>query len=215
MRLTDRDRWFLEWLNGHGFCVSQHLDELFDCSRKVGSRRLKKLEDEGFIKRFRYSLNEQHIIQPTALAVTVIGDDLNEPSKPAAGTFQHDRLLIDIDIALYHQVGQTIKTERRIKSQKAMSAIGSTGHVPDGIIELDGRKTAIELELSVKGKSRLKKIMQEYQESLIRRVIYICGSEAVANAINRMADEMHVARKIETIELHKLLAKEVQLAEPV
>src|SRR3990167_7913708 len=72
-------------------------------------------------------------------------------------------------------------SERYLIQQKFYYGIGKSGHLADGILILpDGVKIAIEIELSMKSKHRLKKIMNAFSGQLkIKEAWYFCADNII------------------------------------
>lgn len=72
-------------------------------------------------------------------------------------------------------------SERHLKHEKFSNGIGKRGHVSDGIFVLSPtNKVAIDVELSVKGRERLRGILRSYTTNLeINKVWYFCSSAAI------------------------------------
>ncbi len=64
--------------------------------------------------------------------------------------------------------------------------MGQVGHIADGALMVDGKRIALEIELSIKGKERLKKILGQYAMQIeYDGVWYICGN---ANLFKRFQE---------------------------
>ncbi len=72
-------------------------------------------------------------------------------------------------------------SERRLKQERFMNGMGKKWHVSDGILILScGKKIAIELELTLKGKTRLEQILRGYRMMFdLKEVWYFCPKELI------------------------------------
>lgn len=106
------------------------------------------------------------------------------------GSYHHDLQLVDLATILEKEAGGRFVTERRIRQDRGLAGVGVHGHVPDGQLELDGKKPiAIELELSTKGWRRLQRIVSDYAADLdLGEVWYFAGSEALLRRLKRASD---------------------------
>ena len=118
------------------------------------------------------------------------GDDLPPLRAVRFGSFQHDLQLIDLATRLTSETGDEFTTERRLRQQRALKGVGIQGHVPDGLLKLDGQQPiAIELELSTKGWRRLQSILQTYAADFdIGEVWYFAGNAALRKRLERGAE---------------------------
>ena len=203
MKFTERDRRLLLWINGHGFVSVSQVAEWMGVSDPFAYSRVKKLLNGGYLKRDRVLHNSKRIHSLTLKGKAACGDDLPILNRVNLGTFIHDMKLVDLSLKLEKDFDGEFVPERRIKQLKGLSGVGKKGHSPDGILELTDKKIAVELELSVKSRSRLKEIMNEYARNLeLNEIWYFTDSVSVRNAISRAAEQSGVYNlKIEDLPL--------------
>ena len=62
---------------------------------------------------------------------------------------------------------------------------GQSGHFSDGILIIDNKKIAIELELNKKSLKRREKIFNHYQKQFdLKEVWYFCGNKEIKNQLD-------------------------------
>lgn len=200
MRMTEKDLEMMRWINARGSANASQISQAFNGHLKVIYRRLRFLTQEGFLK--YYALFRD---LPGAWALTEQGVDLCDSELPPAaisfGRLRHDKFLVDLEIDLFAQFDVIEwKTERVLRKNAGHQGVGQRGHIPDGVMILDdGRRIAVELELSTKGEERLRKIMQQYEADSFHDEIWyfvdtVSGME-VANKLLRLSakiDKIHV-----------------------
>jgi hypothetical protein len=179
----------LLWINGHGFATVEQISKWLGVGKPFTYARIKKLINGGYLNRERVLHNSKRIHIVTKLGKEVSNDELPVPSKLNFGTYIHDMKLIDLSLSLIEIHGGEFIPERRIKQLKGLSGVGVSGHIPDGILtKEDGAKIAIELELTVKSKERLTKIMNEYAANLdFKEIWYFVESQTARNALSKAA----------------------------
>lgn len=189
MDFTPRDARLLRWINGHGFVTVQQAATWLGIRYQTCHRRLKRLVDGGYLTNTRVG-HSRYTYRLTKAGVTRSGDDLPPLKFVAMGSYNHDLQLIDLAMMLERRTGGRFMTERHIRQDRSLAGVGVHGHVPDGLLELDGqRPAAIELELSTKGWRRLKSIMSNYAADLdIGEVWYFAGSGPLCRRLKRAAD---------------------------
>ncbi len=134
---------------------------------------------------------------PAAYVATREGADLAgvglSAIRPSANDLQHTLLLVDLaDWLLARQSGSRWTTERELR-REAMRAVRDTGtgrlwrgpeHVPDGLLVLpDGRRVAIELELTEKAAPRYGSILRWYATQGYDAVQWYFESEALCGRV--------------------------------
>lgn len=187
MRLTQRDVLLLRWINSHGFVTADQINRFLQVAKTTGYRRIKKLVDHGYIKRKRilHAAGAAHSI--TQQAKNAAGDDLSVLKHISLGGYIHDLGLVDLSLDLTQKYQADFISERRLRFWGGLGSVGVEGHIPDGVLEFsDGTKWAVELELSVKAASRLKKIMDFYLLNFdYEEIHYFVGDNVVKNAIEK------------------------------
>lgn len=169
-------------------------------------RRLRLLKKNGYLIHERIFRDSPGVYRPSAKGVEVAGDALGT-KKIRLATFHHDMTVVDVALALEENTGGQWRTERQIRHALGLAGVGQPGHIPDGILTFaDGRKIAVEVELTAKGVRRLEKIMRHYARAAeFKEVWYIAGSAALALKIQAATRRMPY---VKTFQLSEVIADE-------
>lgn len=185
-----RDEAMLRWINGFGFVNALQVQRFMQVNRPAAYARLKKLEDAGYI-RHQYILHGQAgIYRVTKLGAQRAGDDLLPLQTLRMGSFNHDLLIIDLAHRLEAWSGGRFVPERRIRHDEGLSGVGQTGHIADGFLYLEGKDDpiAIELELTLKGRERLRKIIEAYSlDFSVDQIWYFTDSDSVQRSVEQLS----------------------------
>lgn len=192
MKLMDRDRKLMRWINGHGFVTIKQAAHWMNVEYQTGHRRLKLLFDNGYLRRQTFEYLGSSCQWLTEKGRQAADDSLKPPRTINPVTLNHDRMLVDLAARLQEEQGGSFLPERRIRTEfqqifpdKGWSRQDS--HLPDGLLIRQGEKpTAIELELSVKESGRLKKIIRDYViNTELAAVWYYVNRADVARVLTR------------------------------
>ena len=189
IRITERDRVLFYWINGHGFANANQVSRKLGVVINTAYIRLKKLIDAGLLERKEMFKGEQGVFQVTKNGVAACGYGLSLLKNIGLGTYYHDLKLIDLSLNLEKENNATFIPERRIRQD--MGSLNIKDHVPDGMLVFeDGKMISIELELSLKSKERINKIMVSYAGNFgIKEVWYYVGSVSIQKAIQKAAEK--------------------------
>lgn len=187
MRLTERDILLFKWINGHGFVTADQINRFLKVAKTTGYRRIKKLVDHGYIQKEKilHGAGAVHYITKQAKAAS--GDDLSILQNISLGGYVHDLSLVNLALDLSEKYEVNFVPERRLRFWRGLGSVGVEGHIPDGVLEFNEKKKwAIELELSVKAASRLKKIIDGYASNFeYEEVHYFVNDNTVKNAVQK------------------------------
>ncbi len=191
--LTDRDIEFFRYLNEQKFMVSGQIDQIFwpasDPVSGTARQRLTKLTDSGHVKtsvvRVEKKKKNLKLFLLTERGIEVLrrkGLDhgfeevfvgVNVP------LIEHSLKLTNIR-GLFKELGQTDwRSERVIRKED-----WNRGWFPDGILQVNGFKVAIELENSLRGKDRYTKRFALYEgERVFDLAIFVLSNPYVRSWI--------------------------------
>jgi len=181
MKLTERDISILKFINDCGYCLTPHLMSYLSVKQWRIYQIMKRLVIKKLVVK-EYLLHGK----PLLYYLTKEGasfTDLPPLDNVSQGTYQHQVTMIDVILKLMSIYSDAVWiSERHLLNDQCQDGIGKRGHVADGMLFLsDGKKIAIEVELSVKGKRRIEGILQSYaSQSDIREVWYFCSKSAYA-----------------------------------
>ncbi len=193
MVITDRDLDLFRKLSDYGILSTKLVKNLVFNSIATTTvlRRLRCLEERFYLKRI-LGLESQE----TLWTLTEKAADLAEVLMPkrhwSKTMLEHDFKLLNLRLALEgSEVSHSWLPEHEIRSS-VFKKNGIRGIkdklIPDGLmgIEVDGKRlsVAIELELTLKNKDKLKQIVRKYQDTGgLHAVWYIAPTASILNAV--------------------------------
>lgn len=188
MRLTERDRELLRWINGHGFVTTRQAARWMGNRHQTAHRRLALLVRGGLLTQERVYHNGDGAYRLTNLGLALADDSLSRLSAISKGGFDHTVMMVDIGLAAVEETGGNFVPERRVRQQRGLNGVGVRGHVPDGLLEIDGHKPIpVELEMSTKGGDRLQRIVRAYaRDRDVNEVWYFVTSGEMRSLIERI-----------------------------
>ena len=96
-----------------------------------------------------------------------------------------------IDLLFYNRRLQSLVALEIKRGKFQPEHAGKKGHVADGILILpDGKRVAIEVEISVKAKHKLEKILREYCTQLSNKEVWYFCSRSVFTSITSLSAKM-------------------------
>jgi hypothetical protein len=203
MRITDRDRATLEFVSEHRLVLAGHIQALLAVSAGVAYARLRALTVAGLLVSDRIFHERPGCYRITGKGLGLVGSDLPRPTIDLR-CYDHDVGVAWLWLAARHGAFGDLRqvlSERRLRSHDAghdgranplgvrLGGLGPGGaerlHYPDLMLtDTGGRRIALELELSGKGKTRLEGILAGY------------GADARVDAVVYLTDDLKVAHKV-------------------
>jgi hypothetical protein len=197
MRLTLRDQNLFRHLSDYGMLTTKQINAMVfnGIATTTVLRRLRILEQQNLIKRM-LGLNSGEplwIITDKALEYFSGGDYYKRYWNK--NLLEHDFKLLCLRLHLERSgVAKSWEPEHKIRYlifQKFRLEEAKKKLIPDGImiIEQNEKKqaVAIELELTLKNKERLKEVLKRYLDKKeLHMLWYVCGNKMVANAIQNV-----------------------------
>ena len=183
MRLTDRDKEVLEWINGFGFVKARDVLSKFFDSRTPCYRRMKAMTDNGFLRtKGVFQEENSNIYIPTKKALMATGDELPVVENLAVHTYKHDLSLVELSLMLEEKTGGEFIPERRLRQNPESYEVHN--HIPDGLLITKDERISIELELSRKNKQRINRIMRDHSMNIeINEVWYFVKDDLLKSFI--------------------------------
>ncbi len=181
MLLTDRDMEILNFINQFGFCEMPHIEKMFKLKKPRNYKVMQRLVKAGLVIH-EYILRNRHGIY----RLTREGAECTDYPMlkyVSLGSYLHQLTVVDVYLKLMERFPDaTWISERSLKrDQYVKGSFVRYGHVADGLLLLpDDKKIAIEVELTMKGKDRLGKIVHSYAlNRSISEVWYYCSTDIV------------------------------------
>jgi len=202
--LVDRDYRILEDIERFRFCLSRHIKLLagFEGQRAC-DRRLKILIEAGYIDRKKVLYGVPSVYFLTHKGKILIGANKRQ-DKIRVEKIPHD--IAVVETAIYFMLKYKINSDEIVteKELNSKSGFGERKHSPDFIIEKDNKKYCIEVELSLKAKTRFEKIVENnYLEYDTQFWITAKSGVKIKKLLNEMSEKY---TNIKTIELEEVQA---------
>jgi hypothetical protein len=213
IRLGEPDLELLWFLAEHRMVLADHAASLLGVAPDTAKARLAKLAAGGYVRSEPLFAKQPAMNLITRAGLDVIGSSLPTP-RIDVRLYEHDAGVAWLWLAAQHGTFGPVReilAERRLRSHDAArepgteplavkrGGIGPRGgeqlHYPDLVLTTaDGRRVALELELSSKGPARLQKILAGYAaDPRFDGVVYLVESAAVARSVRDTARRMGVS----------------------
>ncbi len=155
--LTDRDKFIITEISRFRGCLGKQIIKIANfTSRRSCDQRLKKLIDNGYIERKRYVYGIAGVYRITNKAKSEIGVDL-PVSNIRLEQLEHDLLVVDVYLFLKDRLNLTPADFTTEKELRHIQGFNTRTHAPDLIYKYKNKVFCVEVELSLKAKSRLEK----------------------------------------------------------
>ena len=190
MLLTKRDLAILNFINEFGFCEIIQIEKKFHFKRPRAYKIIQRLVKEGLVihKRIFHGTYGVFYLPRKGAKYT----DLPIVKKIPKDNYTHQLAIIEVYFDLTQQYPHaTWLSERRLKQQKFIKGWGKQrGHLADGMLLMpDNKKIAIEVELTMKSKERLKNIFKGYAGQFeINEVWYYCSPKVFPKITKLVGD---------------------------
>lgn len=154
IRVTDRDLRLLRIAAEQYALTVPQLARLMDRSRRTARWLRDRWRANGWVASGPVLVGHPVFVWPTRKGLTTAGVDY-APWTPAPGMLAHITAVTDVrlDVSRRHPNAEWV-SERDL-------ARSATSHRPDGLVRMDGKEVAIEVELTLKERRRAERIMRE------------------------------------------------------
>lgn len=213
IRLGEQDIELLWFLAEHRMALPDHVAALLRSTEQAAGARLSRLAKAGYVESVRLFHNQpvMHLIARDGLKV--LGSTLPAP-KLDVHSYQHDVGVAWLWIAARRGMFGPLREvvgERRMRSHDGardrdhepfavkLGGVGPWGrerlHYPDLLLRTaDGRRVALELELSSKGRARRERILAGYAaDPRFDEVVYLVQNAAVARSVKSAARRLGIS----------------------
>ena len=216
IRLTDRDRRLLEFAAQHRIVLAAHLQVLLGATTAAIATRLRALRRAGYLGAQRPFDRRAHCYWITRRGLGAIESTL-PPPRPELSSYRHDLGVAWLWLAARQGTFGPIRqivSEREMRSKDGsgvrrgnpfgvrLGGVGPGGrerlHYPDLLlVGLSGRRVALELELTSKGRARRERILAGYAaDSRIDSVLYLVDRPATGRAIRASASRLGISARV-------------------
>jgi len=156
IQLTDRDMKIFQIVHKFRFCLGRHIKALagFEGARAT-DRRLKLLVEHRFLERNKYLYGVPYLYTLAHRGKICIGANKRK-EKIRVERIAHDIDVLESVIFYIKKYGITLNEIKTEKDLHIRAGYGVHKHFPDFLASIGEKKHAVEIELSVKSKERLK-----------------------------------------------------------
>lgn len=199
MILTDRDKKLLLDLTSYALLTTKVIQDRYFQNVAITTvlRRLRRLEDDGYIQRIHGLENAQLAWGLAKLGAEEYQDKISKIHF-SRSTLDHDLKLMALRLKLEdHGVSKSWRPEHEIRAlvAKKNNQKGLSDRIiPDALMGVENNEfkesVAIELELSPKNQSRYRNIFGEYQQkSSLWGLWYVVGNMSIGRQLEKAAKD--------------------------
>lgn len=152
--LTSRDIELLGWLAEQYAGRLDHIQRLLGCGRRQTSRVIARLRAHALVRCELLVGSEPRWVIPTPLGLRLSGTGFRA-WRPNLALLAHCAAVNDVRLHIEARSPHAHwNSERELAREH-----GYKGHLPDGVVVLDGKSIAVEVELTPKSKARTRAII--------------------------------------------------------
>ena len=174
MRIQERGREILRRCYEQQFLLMDHVERFFFASVAAQNARLriKQMEQAGLLKMIvPKKIGERKIVRLTRAGVAIAKQfhpfEIPQARRIDFDTFDHDAIVTSVALRLQELWDGVWVPERALKME-------DYAQVPDGVFVFDsGNKVAIEVENSLKGRTRFLTILDRWRHVPLRLILYV------------------------------------------
>lgn len=220
--LTARDREIVRWIGRQGVARTEHVMTRLSIGRTAAYRRVHELVDYGLVRRHRVLYNDGGLLTATVDGLRWAGLDRLAPPRISLALVPHMIASATLAAELEPQLDEeTLLTDREHRAAEnatgqpiASAILGSAAdnharlHRPDFVLlgADAGPVIAIEVELTLKTRARLERILRGYVRNRNISVVRYYASPEIGDAVRRAA---RAAGADQLLELAALQASQV------
>jgi Replication-relaxation len=168
--LRRRDLDVLAWVGEQYAARTDHLEVLLGCGPRTVQRVLARLRDAQLVTTRRLLVGEPAWVLPTGAGLRAAGHSF-AAWQPRVGLLAHVAAVNDVRLHVQARSPGSEWVPERVLARERRSG----EHLPDGVVLVDGRRVAIEVELTIKSQRRLTGILDEL-DGRFDAVLYFCAA---------------------------------------
>jgi len=207
-REAETDRRMLWWIGRFRFVTAAELSLRFAISEQRINTRIRRFLREGLVAVHREHVSQSRAVYLTSRGASVIGQPRRK--APRADTQRrHElavvRLAVELELdppaprARVFTERECRQAERRGDERWSVDVYddGRMRHRwPDLVVDLGGRRRALEIELAVKHTSRLRNIVESYAgDAVFEEVLWLVEQPALRRRIETLIEEVTGPRR--------------------
>jgi hypothetical protein len=193
VHVTQRDLELVRTICRFGFLTVDQVGRFWgSVDFSTAAARVRTLVDAGLIRRLELTHSTARPLLATRRGVELAGDPLPIVKGVRLATFEHDRMLFDLALALEARFSCRFETEREYRFRRPDRA--TDFHMPDGVLHRGKERIGIELELTQKARHRLIGIVNSHAANLdLDEAWYVVVTDAMRGYVHRIAgDAPHI-----------------------
>lgn len=168
--VSSRDLVALEWVCEQYAARSDQLAARLACKLRVAQRVAARLRERRLVDVQRVLVGEPAWVIPTVEGLRACGFSFGV-WRPRLGALAHVAAVTDVRLHVQASAPGAEWISERVLAREKQSP---REHLADGVVVLDGRRIAIEVELTVKSKRRTRAIIEELTGGY-DAVLYYCA----------------------------------------
>ncbi len=225
---SDRDAEIVGWVGALGAAGAEHVMGRFGMGRSWCYERLERLTADGLLASRALLHRRPALYVASRAGLRWQGLGRMDVCRVKPGGFEHAWQLASVAVELHGLLGGfQVLSEREIRlhesEERELLASARLGHSeragahrPDlALIDPAGGVCAVEVELSVKARARLRAICTGYARARHLRHVYYLAAGAPARALTRAVRETHAQERITILHLHDTQALAARAREEV
>jgi hypothetical protein len=166
--LRRRDLEVVGWLAEQYGARVDHLEVLMECGPRTVQRTVARLREAGLLRTERVLAGEPAWVLPTAAGMTACSSGFG-PWRPRLSLLTHVAATNDVRLHIQGRAPSTQWIPERVLARDRLAG----EHLCDGVAITDGRRVAIEVELTPKSRRRITAILDELT-GRFDAVLYFC-----------------------------------------
>jgi hypothetical protein len=167
--LRTRDLMMLEWLGERYAARVDHLEVLLGAGQRTVGRVLARMREQGLLDTRRILVGEPAWVLPTRAGLRACSSPYRVWA-PKVGQLAHVAAMNNVRLHIQARSPETLWIpERQLALEKTPEE-----HLPDGLAITQGRRVAIEVELTAKSHQRIQGILDELN-ARFDAVLYFCA----------------------------------------
>ena len=167
--LRRRDIEVLGWLAEQYGARADQLEVLMGTGPRTVQRTVARLRAAGLVRTQRVLVDEPAWVLPTSAGMAACGSGFGV-WRPRLGSLAHVAAVNDVRLHVQDRAPSTEWVPERVLARDHLAG----EHLPDGVAITEGRRVAIEVELTVKSRRRVTAILDELT-GRFDAVLYFCA----------------------------------------
>jgi hypothetical protein len=168
--LRRRDIDVMVWLAEQYGARADQLEVLMGCGPRTVQRTVARLHAAGLVRTQRMLVGEPAWVTPTGAGMAACGSGFGV-WRPRIGLLAHVAAVNDVRLHIQARAPAMEWVPERVLARER----GAGEHLPDGVAIVEGRRVAVEVELTVKSKQRVTAILDELA-GRFDTVLYFCAA---------------------------------------